>query len=153
MTDVLPGTYKITINATNFGTSIHDGVMVLANTVVRVDSTLAVAGKVETITISGAAPVLQTDRADVHSNLNMTELENLPLNSDEGRNFQIPVQDGAWVQHADHYQFRRGQPATVDDGLCQWDLEPGQHDSRGRRNRLVSVVARERRVRAAGRLD
>ena len=89
VTDVLPGTYKITISATGFGTSVHDGVVVLANTVVRVDSTLAVAGKVETITISGAAPVLQTDRADVHTNLTMVELENLPLNSDEGRNFQI----------------------------------------------------------------
>ncbi len=89
VTDVLPGTYKITISATGFGTSIHDGVVVLANIVVRVDSTLAVAGKVETITISAAAPVLQTDRGDVHTNLNTTELENLPLNSDEGRNFQI----------------------------------------------------------------
>jgi hypothetical protein len=89
VTDVLPGTYKVTISATNFGVSIHDGITVLANTVVRVDTSLAVAGKTETVTISGAAPVLQTDRADVHSNLSMTELENLPLNSDEGRNFQI----------------------------------------------------------------
>jgi len=88
-TDVLPGTYKVTITASGFGTSIHDGVVVLSNTVVRVNTVLAVSGKTETVTVSGAAPVLQTDRGDVHSTLTMTELENLPLNSDEGRNFQI----------------------------------------------------------------
>jgi len=89
VTDVLPGTYKITISAPNFGTSIRDGVVAVANTVVRVDTTLAVAGQVQTITVEAETPVLQTDRADVHSDLSPTELENLPLNSSEGRNFQI----------------------------------------------------------------
>ncbi|MGB6429660.1 MAG: carboxypeptidase regulatory-like domain-containing protein, partial [Candidatus Acidiferrales bacterium] len=88
-TDLTPGVYKLTITATGFGTSVENGLRVEANNVVRADTVLAVSGTTDTVTVTATAPVLQADRADVHTDLNTTELSNLPLNSSQGRNFQI----------------------------------------------------------------
>jgi hypothetical protein len=88
-TDLEPGVYKLTITASGLGTSVRDGLRVEANISLRADTVLAVAGKTETVTVSATAPVLQTDRGDVHTDLDTSELANLPLNSSQGRNFQI----------------------------------------------------------------
>ena len=88
-TDLTPGVYNLTITAAGLGTSVQQGLRVEANNVVRADTVLAVSGTISTVTVTATAPVLQADRADVHTDLNETELSNLPLNSSQGRNFQI----------------------------------------------------------------
>jgi Carboxypeptidase regulatory-like domain len=84
-----PGMYDVTISAPSFGTVVRNGVLVEANVVVRLNTSLSVAGTTQSVTVSAAPPVLQTDRADVQMNLSTEEVSNLPLNSSEGRNFQI----------------------------------------------------------------
>jgi hypothetical protein len=88
-TDLEPGVYKLTITATGLGTAVQDGLRVEANNVLRANTVLTVAGKTETVTVAATAPVLQTDRGDIHTDLNTSEIGNLPLNSSEGRNFSI----------------------------------------------------------------
>ena len=87
-TDLVPGVYKLTISAAGLGTSVQDGLAVKTNNVLREDTVLTVAGKTETVTVAATAPVLQTDRADLHTDLNSAEIGNLPINSSQGRNFQ-----------------------------------------------------------------
>ncbi|HUS06560.1 MAG TPA: TonB-dependent receptor [Bryobacteraceae bacterium] len=84
--DLQPGTYAITISAPSFGTVIEKGVEIRANTIRRVDARLQVAQVNETITVGASATVLQTDRADVNSQITQAQITSLPLGG--GRNFQ-----------------------------------------------------------------
>jgi hypothetical protein len=86
--ELQPGIYKVTASASNFGTRVVENVSVDANTETRVDVQLALAKQTSTVTVTGAAPLLQTDRADVHSELESTDIQNLPITSSEGRSFQ-----------------------------------------------------------------
>jgi hypothetical protein len=86
--ELLPGIYKVTISATGFAAKETDNVRVDANTARRVDAQLAVAKQVQTVEVTGAPPPLQTDRADVHTNVQTSTLTNIPLTSSAGRSFQ-----------------------------------------------------------------
>jgi hypothetical protein len=85
---LLPGVYKVTVSAAGFSKAVKDGVDIGANQVVRVDAALQVGQLTESIEVTTTAGVLQTDRADVNTQLESTQLANLPITSSAGRNFQ-----------------------------------------------------------------
>lgn len=84
--DLQPGNYKVTVSAASFGTSVLDGIPISSNTVRRLDVKLQVAQVSESISVTDAASVLQTDRADVNAQLGKSQITNLPIGA--GRNFQ-----------------------------------------------------------------
>jgi hypothetical protein len=86
--ELQPGVYKVTVSAPNFGAKAVENVRVDANTESRVDVELAVATQSSNVTVVDAEPLLQTDRADVHTQLEAAQIENLPITSSEGRSFQ-----------------------------------------------------------------
>ena len=86
--ELQPGIYKVTTTDPNFGAKAVENVRVDANTEMRVDVQLELAQQTSTVTVTGAAPILQTDRADVHTELESTDIQNLPNTSSEGRSFQ-----------------------------------------------------------------
>ena len=88
MSTVLPGNYKFTFTAPNFATQEITNIRVDANTAQRVDTKLAVATVSQSVTVTTAPPLLQTDRADVHTVLNQAQLQTLPSVSSEGKSFQ-----------------------------------------------------------------
>src|SRR5262249_1406272 len=61
-------------------------IAVTANNIVRLDATLTVGSVTESVTVGAAASALQTDRAEVASNVGSNQLENLPMSM--GRNYQ-----------------------------------------------------------------
>ncbi len=63
------GTYKVTVSAPSFGTSVSENVRVVVNNVQRVDAQLKVASQTQEVVVSGEAEVLQTEKADVHTDL------------------------------------------------------------------------------------
>ena len=86
---ILPGTYSVTISAGGFAKQVNESVSVSVNTVRRLDVALTLAKVSETVTVTGEAPVLQTDKTDVHTDLTATQITNLPITSSVGgRNFQ-----------------------------------------------------------------
>jgi len=85
---LLPGIYKITVSATSFASFETTDVRIEANNVRRVDVQLRVATATEKVVVSGAPPELQTDRADVHTDLRASQIEDIPIMSTAGRNFQ-----------------------------------------------------------------
>ncbi len=85
---LLPGVYKVTISAANFGAMATENVRVDVNTTRRVDVQLQLKQQVEAVTVTTAAPLLQTDRADVHTDFDSKEIADLPLLASNGRNFQ-----------------------------------------------------------------
>ena len=82
------GNYKVTVKASGFATAVYENVRVGFNEVRRVDVQLAVARQEQIVTVTGEAPILQTDKADVHTDLTTSQIENLPSFSTQGRNFQ-----------------------------------------------------------------
>ena len=87
-TALLPGTYKVTVAAPKFSTQETAGVVVRANEIARVDAQLKVASATQNVTVTTAPPLLQTDSADVHTDITAKEIQNLPIMGSQGGNFQ-----------------------------------------------------------------
>ena len=86
------GTYKVTIAASGFASRVFDHIPVANNTVQRVNAQLSVATQQESVTVTSVSPLLQTDKADVHTDLSSQEVEDLPTAGSQGRNFQSLLQ-------------------------------------------------------------
>jgi hypothetical protein len=82
-----PGTYKLTVVASGFGTYSQIGIIVTQNEVTRVNVSLTVGQVTQDVTIAADAANLQTDRADVHTDLTTKTLTDLP--TPLGRNYQL----------------------------------------------------------------
>ncbi len=81
-----PGHYSVKVSAPGFKSYERRGLGVEVNNVTRTDVRLEIGSVEQQITITGEAPPLQTDRAEVHEDVTTTELENLPVPL--GRNYQ-----------------------------------------------------------------
>src|ERR1051326_3247285 len=84
--DLQPGVYTVKVSVAGFKTHERRDVAVSANNVTRQDVTLEVGSIEQSVTITGEAPPLQTDRAETHAEVSSVELENLPVPI--GRNYQ-----------------------------------------------------------------
>ena len=85
---LLPGTYKVTITAKGFSTQETPAVPVSANEIKRVDAALKTAGTTTEVVVTTAPPLLQTDSANVHTDILAQQLDTLPTMGSQGRNFQ-----------------------------------------------------------------
>ncbi len=81
-----PGTYTLKVAKQGFKGFERRSLAVEANNVTRTDVRLEVGDVQQSVTITSEAPVLQTDRAEVHADVTTQELENLPVAL--GRNYQ-----------------------------------------------------------------
>ncbi len=84
--NVLLGSYSLKVTASGFRPYTETNVIATINTVTRIDIKLLVGTAVEEITVAASAALLQTDKADVHVELNTKEITNLPLSN--FRNYQ-----------------------------------------------------------------
>jgi outer membrane receptor protein involved in Fe transport len=87
--DVLPGTYTLTVAQTgNFAGFTQKSVTVEVNQQVRIDIALQPATVATQVIVTEAAPELQTETAEVDSDINQTEISELPITSTKGRNYE-----------------------------------------------------------------
>jgi carboxypeptidase family protein len=84
--NVLPGPYDVKATLSGFRDVARNNVPVTINEIARVDFTMEVGALAETVLVTGESPLLQTDKADVHTSLKAEQLTNMPLN--RYRNFQ-----------------------------------------------------------------
>ncbi|PYY19355.1 MAG: hypothetical protein DMG60_04600 [Acidobacteria bacterium] len=86
--DLQQGNYKVSISSTGFATVAVDNVAVTVNNIKRADAQLTVAQTQTVVQVNAEQQTLQTDKADVHTDLTNREIENLPIAGSQGRNFQ-----------------------------------------------------------------
>ena len=86
VSNVMPGDYDLKIAATGFKTQTRTDIRVSAAAITRSDFKMDVGAISEQITVSATATVLQTDKADTHTELNAKQVSNLPLSG--YRNYQ-----------------------------------------------------------------
>lgn len=84
--NVLAGQFDVKVALQGFREAVRSGVPVTAGQISRVDMALEVGALNETITVRSEAELLQTDAADVRTELKSDEITNLPLN--RFRNYQ-----------------------------------------------------------------
>jgi hypothetical protein len=81
-----PGTYTVKVSLSGFKTYTRRDVPVTLNNVTRDDVALEVGSIEQSVTVTGEALALQTDRAETRASVSSVELENLPIPI--GRNYQ-----------------------------------------------------------------
>jgi hypothetical protein len=91
---VRTGSYTLTVSAPGFETTVAKGVVVNVNANVLLNMSLKPGATTETVEVTSAAPVLQTQDASVGQVVDSRNVNNLPLN---GRNFTFLAQISAGV--------------------------------------------------------
>jgi outer membrane receptor protein involved in Fe transport len=75
---LIPGTYSVTVKKDGFAQLIREGTRIDAGIGVRIDAKLTVGGATAKIEVSGEAPLLQTDSAEVNETIHPAEISSLP---------------------------------------------------------------------------
>ncbi len=106
MPDLPPGTYSVSIVATGFKKETRENIVLLNNTSTRVDVGLETGSVTETVLVTTAPPLLQTDRADISTKIEARQVADLPLGTN--RNFQsllnlVPGTSPATFQHSQFF--------------------------------------------------
>ncbi len=105
-----PGVYGVEVQAPGFKKEDRPGLQVQVNSSVRADLTMQPGNVTETIEVTAATPVLQTERADVSQKIDSGQLEQLPIGG-ANRNFQnlLALVPGTVRPHRDHSDFFNAQ--------------------------------------------
>ncbi|MDO8794316.1 MAG: TonB-dependent receptor [Vicinamibacterales bacterium] len=112
VTDLRPGVYSVTFTLPGFATVVREGVRLEADFTANISAQLKVGGVEETITVSGASPIVDvqgTTRRDV---LSRELIESLPT----GRSFQTVMQTLPAVNAQGSGRFDVGGSTTMQQG-------------------------------------
>ncbi|HTP70320.1 MAG TPA: TonB-dependent receptor, partial [Dongiaceae bacterium] len=89
VTHLIPGSYKITIEAQGFKKQEIASVAVSADTGAKADATLQVGAVTQTVEVTGELPQLKTDRSDVSITFNEKYVEDLPILNRNFTSFEL----------------------------------------------------------------
>jgi hypothetical protein len=101
-----PGKYSVTGEAKGFKKETHQNIDLLSNSSTRVDVEMVTGSVTETVLVTTAPPLLQTDRADISIKLETKQLADSPVSTN--RNFQsllnlVPGMAPATFQHSQFF--------------------------------------------------
>jgi Carboxypeptidase regulatory-like domain len=86
--NALPGTYTVSVQQQGFAGFTQKNVTIEINREVRVDVALQPGTVTQEVTVSVAAPMLQTETAEVNHEITEEQISQLPITSSQGRNYQ-----------------------------------------------------------------
>jgi outer membrane receptor protein involved in Fe transport len=75
---LIPGTYTVTVKKVGFSLFVRDATWIDAGIIVRIDAKLPVGSANSKVEVTGEAPLLQTDSAEVNETIHSTEIGALP---------------------------------------------------------------------------
>lgn len=113
--NLVPGTYDITAALQGFKQLRKSGLSVTAGTIIRADLTLQLGELSETVDVVAESTLLQTEKADLNTELTGKAVTNLPLNS--YRNYQTLLN---LVPGATPTQFQNAEIDTPARSLRTW---------------------------------
>src|SRR6188474_5265 len=79
---VPPGTYAVSFELAGFNTLKRDGIVITLGFTAQLNADLALATVQETVTVSGASPVIDTSSTRVQQNFKMEQLQSIPNGRD-----------------------------------------------------------------------
>jgi hypothetical protein len=120
--NLAPGRYSITVEAAGFKKETRSNVDVLVDSTTRVDVQLSPGAVTETVEVTAAPPLLQTDRADTGEKIETVQTANLPLGTQ--RNYQsllnlVPGTTPASFQHSQFFNAASSLQTEVNGQMRQ----------------------------------
>src|SRR5690606_31682962 len=112
-----PGLYQVAVNMEGFRSVVRDGVRLEVNQSARLDLSLEVRAVTETVEVTGAPPLLESDTSSLGQVIETRAIVDLPLN---GRNFVQLATLGPGVTGVGF-----GAAGTIMSGNRPDDLRPG----------------------------
>ena len=115
-TNLASGVYRIEGELVGFRKFTRDNVDVSVNTTVRVDIALTVGELEESVTVTGEAPMLQTDRTDTGRIIESTQITQMPLGfnrSYQGMLVTVPGASRPFRPHSEFYNAQDSLSSTV----------------------------------------
>ena len=100
------GLYKLTLEAAGFKTTTSSGVEVNAGTVLRVDFKLQVGERRETVEVTEAPVMINSENSRLAQTVDSTQIANLPLN---GRNVYDLIQYAPGATNMRGTMFENGE--------------------------------------------
>ena len=141
-----PGEYRIKVLKQGFQTISRDTVRLEVNQTARLDFTLTVGSVSETVQVTGAAPLIESDSSAIGQVVEKKAIEDLPLN---GRNFVQLATLGPGVVGVGF-----GAKGTIMSGTRPDDLRPGSElfangNREGSNNFLIDGIDNNERLTLA----
>lgn len=103
--ELTPGSYNVTVSGQGFKKETRTAVDVAVNTTTRVDVALQPGSITETVTVTGAPPIMETDRADVSTNLESETLSTMPVMVNQNFQSLLTLAPGVGPPIFEHSQF------------------------------------------------
>jgi len=139
-----PGTYRIDVKHTGFKETRRDGIVLDANTTVRVEFELVPGELNQVVEVTTQAAVLQTDRADTGGQVESQQINDLTLSNQRNYQNTIVVLPGATQAYRSNSPFFNSQeslqvPVNGLDRLNNFMIE-GLDNNIEQDNNLTAVV-------------
>lgn len=103
--DLPPGNYAVAAEITGFKRTTRPNIDIAINSSPRVDLVLQPGNVSESIEVTGAPPILQTERADTGINISQSVIENIPLGGSHNFQSLSILVPGAAVPESQHSAF------------------------------------------------
>jgi hypothetical protein len=110
------GTYKVTAELSGFGTTLRENFRLGVGEAVTINFTMKVASLQESVTVSGAPPIIDTKKSELTGHVDPEQVQALPLN---GRN---------WLDLVSLVPGARGNPGDIRAGASGGDAARYQMD-------------------------
>jgi len=127
---LVPGTYTVSFTLPGFSTFVRDGIELVTGFTANVDGQLAVGSIEETITVSGAAPIIDVQNVVSQQNLSREQLDTLPTSKTYFGLAALTVGMSASVSGGGHdvggtlgdaWGYVEFHGSSVYDGEVSWD--------------------------------
>jgi hypothetical protein len=119
---LLPGTYELSAEATGFKKYIQQGIGLRANDTAELNVNLQVGSTSESVEISAAAPLLDTQTADQSVHIETNTLANLPMATRDA--FRV-----VWANAGISEAFNGATSSTGDQNLDRFGMNGGRTES------------------------
>jgi hypothetical protein len=137
VTELPPGLYKITVEASGFKSFADSNVTLDAGTVARVDAKMQLGQAREIVEVTGEASVVNTEQSQLTTTISSTQISNLPLN---GRNVYDLMQLAPGAVNVVGVDMEAGHNTVVNgvredfngfliNGVSNKDLSGGQNNT------------------------
>jgi hypothetical protein len=103
--DLTPGTFAVSAEVKGFKKETRENVDVVVNTTTRVDLTLQPGSVSESVIVTGTPAIMQTDRADVSTNIEAHTLGNMPISVNQNFQSLLTLVPGVGPPIFEHSQF------------------------------------------------
>jgi hypothetical protein len=141
--DLAPGEYSVTVESTGFKKDSRRGITLIVNSSTRVDVQLVPGNVTETIEVTGAPELLQTDRADTGAKIETIQTASLPLGTQ--RNYQsllnlVPGTTRASFQHSQFFNAASSLQTEVNGQMRQGNSYQVEGIDNNERTGLLQVI-------------